>query len=100
MFQQQLSWYSPGTTSTYLQLVHTSAAIGASKKYNLTWDQVTAEVCQKYLREREYQAKQKDVIEREEQIVELYEDFKRRKWLFTISLFLQISHLSQRIKSE
>ena len=63
------------------------AASGASKKYNLTRDQVTAEVCQKYLRERMIQAKQKNVIKREEQIVELYEEFKRRKWLFTISLF-------------
>ena len=97
---QQLSWYSPGTTTNYLQLVHRNAASKASRKYELTWDQVTAEVCQKYLRERKILAKGKNVIEREEQIVELYEEFKRRKWLFTISLFLQISHLSQRIKSE
>ena len=97
---QQLSWYSPGTTTHYLQQVHRQAAIKASEKYELTWDQATAEVLQKYLRERKILAKGKNVIEREVQIVELYEEFKRRKWLFTISLFLQISHLSQRIKSE
>ena len=59
--------------------MHYHAAKKASKKYNLTWDQVTAEVCQKYLREREYQAKQKNVIEREEQIVEFYEELKGLK---------------------
>ena len=47
---------------------------GATRKYNLTRDQVTAEVIQKYLRERNYQAKRKNVIEREEKIVELYEE--------------------------
>ena len=46
----------------------------ASRKYNLTWDQVTAEVLQKYLRERKYQAKKKNIIEREEQIVEFYKE--------------------------
>ena len=42
----------------------------------LTWDQVTAEVLQKYLRERKYYPKQKNIIEREEQIVELYEELR------------------------
>ena len=61
--------------------MHNSAAKRASEKYDLTKDQVTAEaeVCQKYLREREYQAKQKNVIEREEQIMEFYEELKRLK---------------------
>ena len=62
-----------GTTTTYLQLVHNGLIGNASKKYNLTWDQVTAEVLQKYLRERKYQSKGKNIIEREEQIVEFYE---------------------------
>ena len=72
---QQLSWYSPGTTTHYLQRVHDSAAVKASEKYDLTRDQVTAEVLQKYLREREYRAKFKNIIKREEQIVEFYEEF-------------------------
>ena len=72
----QLSQYSPGTTSTYLQKAHKNAADKASKKYNLTWDQVTAEVLQKYLRERKYQSKGKNIIERDEQIVEFYEEFR------------------------
>ena len=60
-------------------MVHNHAAINASRKYELTRDQVTAEVLQKYLREREYRAKRKNVIEREEQIVEFYEELKRLK---------------------
>ena len=43
----------------------------ASLKYKLTRDQVTAEVLQKYLRERKVPSKKKNVIEREEQIVEI-----------------------------
>ena len=65
-----------GTTSNYLRQMHRHAAINASRKYNLTWDQVTAEVLQKYLRERKYQSKQKNVIERDEQIVEFYEELR------------------------
>ena len=61
------------------------AAIKASPKYNLTRDQVTAEVLQKYLRERKYQAKRKNIIEREEQIVEFYEELKRKKWFFIMN---------------
>ena len=76
---QQLSWYSPGTTTHYLPGVHHYAAKGASKKYQMTRDQVTAEVLQKYLRERKILAKYKNVIEREEQIVEFYEELKRLK---------------------
>merc|ERR1739844_560545 len=59
-----------GTTTTYLQRVHRKVAVGASKKYNLTWDQVPAEVVQKYLREREPRSKKKKTIEREKQVVE------------------------------
>ena len=65
-----------GTTTTFFQQMHRRAATGASRKYNLTWDQVTAKVLQKYLREREYQSKQKNVIEREKQIVEFYEELR------------------------
>ena len=65
-----------GPTSTYLQQAHRNAAVKASEKYNLTWDQVTAEVLQKYLRERKYQSKGKNIIEREEQIVEFYEELR------------------------
>ena len=65
-----------GTTTTYLQRAHDHAAVKASKKYNLTRDQVTAEVLQKYLRERKYQSKGKNIIEREEQIVEFYEELR------------------------
>ena len=65
-----------GTTSDYLRMAHYIAAVGASKKYNLTWDQLTAEVLQKYLRERKYQSKRNDVIEREEQIVKFYEELR------------------------
>ena len=54
--------------------MHNSAASHASEKYNLTSDQVTADVLQKYLRERNYQAKRKNIIEREEQILEFYEE--------------------------
>ena len=72
----QLSQYSPGTTSSYLLQAHHIAASKASKKYNLTRDQVPAEVVQKYLRERNYYQKQKNVIEREEQIVEFYEELR------------------------
>ena len=79
MMFQQLYWYSPGTTTNYLRRLHDHAATEASRKYELTRDQVTAEVCQKYLREREYQAKGKNTIEREEQIVEFYEELKRLK---------------------
>ena len=68
-----------GTTSTYLQRAHDSAAKKASEKYNLTRDQVPAEVLQKYLRERKYQSKQKNIIEREEQIVEIYEELRGLK---------------------
>ena len=81
---QQLSWYSPGTTNYYLNKVHRNTAMMASKKYELTRDQVTAEVLQKYLRERKIQAKGKNVIEREEQIVEFYEELNRLKWFFII----------------
>ena len=56
--------------------MHNIAAKKASEKYNLTWDQVTAEVLQKYLREREPRSKRKDVIERDEQIVEFYEELQ------------------------
>ena len=56
--------------------MHDKPAVEASRKYNLTRDQVTAEVVQKYLRERKYQSKGKDVIEREEQIVEFYEELR------------------------
>ena len=59
--------------------MHPKAATGASLKYNLTWDQVTAEVLQKYLREREYQSRRKNIIERDEQIVEFYEELRRLK---------------------
>ena len=55
--------------------MHNSLVGKASEKYNQSWDQVTAEVLQKYLRERKIQAKGKNVIEREEQIVEFYEEF-------------------------
>ena len=68
-----------GTTTHYLRRVHYKAAVGASKKYNLTRDQVTAEVLQKYLRERKNQPKRKNVIEREEQIVEFYKELKSLK---------------------
>ena len=67
--------------------MHGSAAQRASEKYELSQDQVNAEVLQKYLRERKILAKGKNVIEREEQIVEIYEKLKRLKWFFTISLF-------------
>ena len=50
------------------------AAIQASEKYNLTWDQLPAEVLQKYLRESVSRSKKKDVIQREEQILEYYEE--------------------------
>ena len=53
--------------------MHDNPAREAAKKYNLRTDQVTAEVLQKYLREREYRAKFKNIIEKEEQIVEFYE---------------------------
>ena len=59
--------------------MHNMEAQKASRKYNLTRDQVTAEVCQKYLRERKIQAKYKKIIEKEEKIVEIYEEFKRLK---------------------
>ena len=59
--------------------MHDGAVTGASKKYNLTWDQVTAEVLQKYLRERKLLAKGKNIIEREEKIVEIYEETMRLK---------------------
>ena len=72
----QLSQYSPGTTTDYLQRAHNTTAKKASEKYNLTRDQVTAEVIQKYLRERNYQSKRKNVIERDEQIVEFYEELR------------------------
>ena len=51
------------------------AAVKASLKYNLTRDRITAEVIQKYLRERVSRSKKKDVKEREEQIVEFYDEF-------------------------
>ena len=85
---QQLSWYSPGTTTTFLQRVHTTAAKKPSEKYELTWDQVTAEVLQKYLRERKIQAKKKNIIEREEQIVEYYEELNRLMWLLISRIIL------------
>ena len=56
--------------------MHHHAVDPASLKYNLTRDQVTAEVLRKYLRERKYQAKGKNIIERNEQIVELYEELR------------------------
>ena len=56
---------------------------GASLKYNLTRDQLPAEVLQKYLRERKYQAKQKNIIERDEQIVKFYEEL--RDWSDSLS---------------
>ena len=59
--------------------MHNHAAVKASEKYNLTRDQVTAEVVQNNLRERKILAKGKNVIEREEQIVEIYEELKRLK---------------------
>ena len=68
-----------GTTTDYLQRVHNIAAKKASEKYNLTWDQVTAEVLQKYLREREPRSRGKNIIAREEQIVKFYEELKRQK---------------------
>ena len=71
----QLSKYSPGTTTHYLHWVHNSLVGKASRKYNLTTDQVTAEVLQKYLKERKSYSKKK-MIEREEQIVEIYEELR------------------------
>ena len=65
----------PGTTTHYLIRVYDIAARHASEKYNLTRDQVTAEVLQKYLRERKSYSKKK-MIEREEQIVEIYEELR------------------------
>ena len=47
------------------------------KKYNLTRDQVTVLVLQKYLREKKIQSRGKHVIERQEQIVEIYEELRR-----------------------
>ena len=52
------------------------AATHTLEKYNLTRDQVTAEDIQKYLRERNYYPKRKNDIEREEQIVEFYEELR------------------------
>ena len=87
----QLSQYSPGTTTAYLQQAHHHAADGASEKYNLTWDQVTAEVIQKYLREIETRSKQKNVIEREEQIVEIYEELRDWSDSPTSGCFINLS---------
>ena len=58
-------------------MVHYNLAQNASKKYNLTRDQVTAEVLQKYLRETKIRSRGKNYIEREEQIVEIYEELRR-----------------------
>lgn len=92
----QLSQYSPGTTTTYLQQAHHHAADGASEKYNLTWDQVTAEVIQKYLRERRSYSKRKNIIKRENQIVKFYKELRDWSNSLTLTLTWQARNTSRR----
>ena len=47
------------------------------KKYNLTRDQVTVLVLQKYQREKKIQSRRKILIERDKQIVENYKELRR-----------------------
>ena len=67
-----------GTTAAHLQDLYHGAVGNTSRKYKKDWKDITSEDVKKWFEETERKEKYKNVLEREEHLINVYLDIKTR----------------------
>ena len=68
-----------GTTPRYLQKLYDKAVSCTKKKYGLVKEEVTSDIVLAWLEERKPRKKRKNMIEREEKIIEFYQILRKER---------------------
>ena len=68
-----------GTTAVHLQHLYHGAVVLTSKKYDINYKDVTSELVKKWFEETERREKRKAVIQREENLINVYLDIIKNK---------------------
>ena len=68
-----------GTTPRYLQKLYDKAVSCTKKKYGLVKEEVTPDIVLAWLEERKPRKKRKNMIEREEKIIEFYQILRKER---------------------
>ena len=68
-----------GTTPRYLQRLYDKAVSAAKRKYGLTKEEVNSVILLSWVEDRKPRKKKKQMIEREEKIIEFYQFLQKKK---------------------